>query len=178
MCLICENISNKISRLFKKNTIESKNNKLLYVPDKWDMRFLNLAEHIAQWSKDPSTQVGAVITDKRRIISLGYNGFPQGVDDTDERLNNRELKYKMIIHGEINAILFARESLFGHTLYTWPFMPCPVCASIVAQTGIKRVVAPHTEDSRRDDYYKVGLKTFEEASVRVDLVDISHIKKE
>ena len=66
---------------------------------KWDTRFLSLAEHISSWSKDPSTKVGAaIIGPYRDIISLGYNGFPRGVEDTPERLENRELKYKMIVH--------------------------------------------------------------------------------
>ena len=61
--------------------------------NKWDNRFLNLAKHISTWSRDPSTQVGAVIVDnKKRIISVGFNGLAQGVEDLDEVLNNRELK--------------------------------------------------------------------------------------
>ena len=59
-------------------------------PDKWDLRLLGLAEHVAQWSKDPSTQVGAVIADKKhRVLSLGFNGFARGVRDLAERLENR-----------------------------------------------------------------------------------------
>ena len=108
--------------------------------NKWDKRFLELAKHIAQWSKDPSTKVGAVIVDdQRRIISTGYNGFARGVLDIDERLSNRDQKLDMIVHGEINAIVFAREPLCGTTLYTWPFMPCSRCAAIVIQAGIKTV---------------------------------------
>ena len=68
-------------------------------PDKWDIRFIGLAKHVSQWSKDPSTQVGAVIVDqKHRVISLGFNGFARGVRDLAERLENREMKYDMIIH--------------------------------------------------------------------------------
>ena len=108
----------------------------------WDARFLALAEHIAQWSKDPSTQTGAVIVDGRKVVSLGYNGFAQGVNDTAERLGVREVKYKMVVHCEVNAILFANRSLAGCTLYTWPFQSCAPCSAIVIQTGIKRCVAP------------------------------------
>jgi dCMP deaminase len=80
--------------------------------DKWDRRFIELAKLISSWSKDPSTQAGAVITDnKRRVISMGYNGLAQGVEDLPERLNNREIKYKMFVHAERNAIIFARQSL-------------------------------------------------------------------
>ena len=64
----------------------------------WDTRFLDLAEHISKWSKDPSTKVGAVIVDSyRRIVSTGYNGFPQGVMDSYDRLTDRDTKYEIII---------------------------------------------------------------------------------
>jgi dCMP deaminase len=110
---------------------------------KWDKRFLELAKFIAQWSKDPSTKTGAVIVSPdRRIISCGYNGFAQGVDDDKDRYNNRELKYKMIVHCERNALLFANRPLKGCTLYTWPFASCSVCAAMVIQSGITRCVAP------------------------------------
>jgi dCMP deaminase len=171
---MCE-ILKKIKRLLLKCNIHSKNK--LYNTDKWDIRFLELACHISKWSKDPSTQVGAVIVDGRRIVSLGFNGFPQGVEDTEERLNNRELKYKMVIHAEENAILFAREPLLGYTIYVWPFMTCPTCSSKVVQSGIKRVVAPYSDDVRRKDYYEIGGNTLREAGVKVDLVDINLIKE-
>ena len=74
--------------------------------EKWDKRFLALAEHIARWSKDPSTKIGAVIVDpNKRVVSLGYNCFPRGVEDSEERLENREVKYKIIVHCERNALL-------------------------------------------------------------------------
>lgn len=110
---------------------------------KWDKRFLDLAQHIAQWSKDPSTKTGAVIVDdKQRIVSVGFNGFPRGVDDSPERYLDRETKYKLIVHCERNALLFAERNVEGSTLYTWPFMSCSQCAAMVIQSGIKRCVAP------------------------------------
>ena len=81
-------------------------------PDKWDLRLLGLAKHVAEWSKDPSTKVGAVIADqKHRVLSLGFNGFARGVKDLAQRLDDRETKYDMIIHAERNAILFANASV-------------------------------------------------------------------
>lgn len=112
-------------------------------PDKWDGRFLSLAEHVAQWSKDPRTKTGAVIVDKdRRIISLGYNGLPALVPDSPNLLEVREEKLETIIHAEINAILFAHRNLVGCILYTWPFPSCSRCASVVIQSGIRKIVAP------------------------------------
>jgi dCMP deaminase len=108
----------------------------------WNNRFLGLAAHVAGWSKDPSTQVGAVIADSlNRIVSLGFNGFPRGIED-DERLMDRAAKYAHIIHAEINAMLFARMDLTGTSLYTWPFPPCSRCAPVIIQAGITRVFWP------------------------------------
>ncbi len=136
--------------------------------NKWDSRFLDLAKHISQWSKDPSTKVGAVVTDtNHRIVSVGYNGFPIGVEDTDERYNDRELKYKMIVHAERNAILFAREDLKGETMYTWPFGPCPQCAGMVIQSGISHVVFPATSNPRWFDDIELSKKMLREAGVIV-----------
>jgi dCMP deaminase len=137
----------------------------------WDERYLALAGFISSWSKDPSTQVGAVITDTRnRIVSVGFNGMPVGVADTFERLNDRELKYKMIVHAERNAMLFAQRSLDGCTLYTVPFMPCSVCAGMVVQAGIKRVVAPFVDNSRWNEAFRLTEEIFAEAGVKLDLV--------
>lgn len=107
----------------------------------WDEYFLRIAFVAASKSKDPSTKVGAVIVrPDRSIVSLGYNGFPRGVADTLERLHDRNTKYSLVVHGEMNAILSARESLSGYTLYTVPLMPCDRCFVHVIQAGIKRVV--------------------------------------
>ena len=134
----------------------------------WNRRFLALAEHIATWSKDPSTKVGAVIVDAdRRIISTGYNGFPRDVEDLDQRLNNRDVKYEMIVHGEINAIVFANQNLQGTTLYTWPFMPCSRCAGIVIQSGIRTVVAPYNDNPRWQASFELTEQMFREAGVRL-----------
>ncbi len=77
----------------------------------WDARFLELARLVSTWSKDPSTQVGAVITRGKFVVSLGFNGHPKGVTDSPGRLENREVKYRTIIHAEINAILTAKQDL-------------------------------------------------------------------
>lgn len=109
----------------------------------WDRRFLELARFISNWSKDPSTKVGAVIVDEHnRIVSTGFNGLPQGVADTPERYGNRDTKYPMIVHGDANAILFARTSVFGCTMYTYPFPPCARCTGLLIQAGIQSVIAP------------------------------------
>lgn len=111
--------------------------------DKWDQRFLLLAKHVSQWSKDPSTQVGCVIAnDDKKVVAIGYNGFPKGIIDSEERLNHRETKYKYIVHSEPNAIANAGGSVRGCTIYTYPFSPCADCMKLIIINGIKRIVYP------------------------------------
>jgi dCMP deaminase len=144
--------------------------------NKWDKRFLDLAEHVSTWSKDPSTKVGAVIAHGKRLVSVGFNGFPPDIEDTEERLNNRELKYKLIVHGEVNAISFANEDITGFTLYTWPFMPCSKCAEKIVKKGIKRVVAPVMPEylkGRWKDDMELAAEMFKEANITLDLVEDS-----
>lgn len=138
---------------------------------KWDSRFLDLAEFISGWSKDPSTKVGAVIADDdNRIVSVGYNGFPQNILD-NQRLEDRETKYKIVVHGEINAILFANKSVKGCTLYTVPFEPCPRCAGLIIQSGIKRVVSRQNNNTRWEEDFKMSRQLFKEAGVLLEYID-------
>jgi dCMP deaminase len=138
----------------------------------WDKWFLGLATYISTASKDPSTQVGAVITDdKNRIVSMGYNGLPRGIEDSVERLDNRELKYKMIIHAERNALLFAGRPLNGCTIYTHPFAPCTVCAGLIIQAGISRVVSFKNDNPRWLEDINISATLFKEAGVDFVLYD-------
>jgi dCMP deaminase len=103
---------------------------------------IEMAHHVSKMSKDPSTKVGAVIFDeRRRIVSAGYNGLPRGIADTEERLSNRDLKMKMVVHAEKNAVSFATGSVEGSTLVcTHPC--CTQCASLLIQTGVAHVCWP------------------------------------
>jgi dCMP deaminase len=113
--------------------------------DKWNKRFLDLAAHISSWSKDPSTKVGAVIVDPetKHVVSIGYNGFPKGINDTEDRLNERETKLHYVCHAELNAILNADRSVRGCYIYVYPTIMepacCSECAKTIVQSGIKRV---------------------------------------
>ena len=113
--------------------------------EKWDRRFLELALHIAGWSKDPSTKVGCVVVGvDREIRSTGVNGFPRGIEDREDRLSDRDQKYPLICHAEENAIMHAARigvSLKGCVAYvTWP--PCSRCARSFIQSGVREVVYP------------------------------------
>lgn len=140
---------------------------------KWDHRFLALADHVAQWSKDPSTKVGAVIVDgQRRVRGLGYNGFPRGVDDLPERLNDRPTKYAFVVHAEANAILSAGRVEYC-TIYTSPLCPCQDCAKLIIQAGITRVVTVKPADAARwaESFENAGAM-FREANVTVEFIDV------
>ena len=134
---------------------------------KWDTRFLGLAAHISSWSKDPSSQVGAVITDGNRIISLGYNGFAAGVNDTSERLEDRHCKLNLTIHAEENAMIFAKRDLTGCTVYvTHP--PCPRCASKLVQEEVSRIVFLSPSDdflSRWKADIELSYQMYDEAGI-------------
>lgn len=135
----------------------------------WDDRFLALAEHVAGWSKDPSTKVGAVIVSPdRRQITIGYNGFPQGIAD-DGRLLDREEKYALVVHAELNAILNAPTRPAGATLYVWPLAPCSACAAAIIQSGIKRVVCLPARQDRWAASNHTAFQMFGEAGVEVVL---------
>lgn len=137
------------------------------IDTKWDLRFLALAKHVSTWSKDPSTQVGAVLVRPDRTVeSLGFNGFPRGMNDDPERYADRDTKYKYIVHGEMNAILSASDTK-GCTLYLWPFLSCERCAVHVIQAGITRVVCPENDNPRWADALAVSARMFEESMLDV-----------
>jgi dCMP deaminase len=119
--------------------------------EKWDRRFLELAKHVASWSKDPSTKVGAVVVQEQNlVVGLGYNGFPRGVHDTEDRYNDREQKYAFVVHAEVNALVMAGEKARGGTLYVWPSFGvppiCAECCKIAIQVGIRTLVCYTVED--------------------------------
>lgn len=119
--------------------------------DKWDIRFLDMARLVSTWSKDPSTQTGAVIVrPDRSIVSVGFNGFPRVMQDSNDRYSNREEKYSRIIHCEVNALLNANQPITACTLYTVPFLSCDRCAVQMIQAGIIQVVAPILPDSLKE----------------------------
>lgn len=140
--------------------------------DKWHDRYLSLAEHVASWSKDPSTKVGSVIVgpDDRRLISVGFNGFPMGVRDTDERLLDRAIKYQLVQHAELNAMGFAERSLEDCTMYVWPFMTCPTCTGHAIQKGINRIVAPYSDNERWIEGFKLSEQMLDETEKHLILV--------
>ena len=110
----------------------------------WDEYFMGLAHLSAMRSKDPSTQVGAVIVDaEHKVVGIGYNGLPIGCSDDefpwDREGGMLETKYAFVVHAELNAILNSTRDLHGCTLYVSLF-PCNECAKAIIQSGIRRIV--------------------------------------
>ena len=138
----------------------------------WGDRYTCLAKEISTWSKDPSTQVGAVVIGNNgEVLSQGYNGFPRGIKDTAARLKDRERKYKLVVHAEMNAIYNAGlngVSLKGSTIYVYGCPICNECAKGIIQVGIKKVVAmrpPSVDLDRWDESIKDAKAMFKECEV-------------
>lgn len=141
--------------------------------NKWDERFVTLADFISNWSKDPVRKVGCVLARGNEVLSMGYNGFPKGMDD-NERLHDKEYKNRFVLHAEENAILTSTVSLTGATAYIWPLYPCSRCAAKLVQVGISRVVskvpsAYHYERYRMDEVRSM----FEECGIDFHLLQES-----
>ena len=126
----------------------------------WDEYFMSVAKLAGMRSKDPNTQVGCcIVSDKNRILSVGYNGFPNGIPDREFTWarEGEDNKYFYTTHSELNAILNCRNAnLEGARMYVTLF-PCYECAKAIIQSGIKSVVyaddkyadTPGTQASKR-----------------------------
>ena len=104
------------------------------------MRIADL--EVAQWSKDPSRKIGAVIVKEREIVTTGYNGFPRGCDDDVDARHERPEKYNWTLHGELNAVINAArqgKSTLGCDIYV-NWHPCDQCSGVIVNAGIKRVI--------------------------------------
>lgn len=139
---------------------------------KWHSRYLELAQQIASWSKDPSSKIGAIaVGSKGQVLAQGYNGFPRGIEDNESRFENKELKYKYVVHAEMNLIYNASYngvSLDGSTVYVTGLPVCSECAKGLIQVGVQQVIMPTQEDTpdKWVESFKLSKELFEEAGVR------------
>lgn len=139
--------------------------------NKWHVRFIEMAKLTSTWSKDPRTQVGALIVgENKQNIIPGYNGFPRHIED-NERLFDSKLKNAYMVHAEANAIyncLYSGIATKGATLYVYGLSPCMECAKTIIQSGIKTIVSPKIdENSKWFDSMNNAKSLFEEANVNV-----------
>lgn len=137
-----------------------------------DLEYLNQAVLMAKMSPDPSTKVGAVIVTPEGNCGRGFNGFPEGVLETEERFSNREEKYPRTVHAEMNAVASAIFEDFytrGGTIYTTHF-PCSDCCGILIQFGIRRVVTFQPDEdylSRWAKSVEISRSMLEESEVEL-----------
>lgn len=143
---------------------------------KWDKKFIELSDLVASWSKDESSKLGAVIVDSsNRVVSMGYNGLPQGLNDDIKERHERPQKYLWFEHAERNAIYTAAKkgiSLDGCTIYYNDLFTCADCARAIIQCGISTVVCrePDWDNPRWKDSYKVSKEMLEEAGIEIKLL--------
>ena len=131
----------------------------------WDSYFMGLAKFASSRSKDPKTQVGACIVNKRHeVLSLGYNGMPFGIPDDDEHWSD-EVKHDFVVHAEQNAINIYKGDLLWKILYVTLF-PCHKCAQIIIQSGICEIVYEKMKKSSSIKYDS-SLKLLKEAGIKV-----------
>ena len=145
--------------------------------EKWHIRYLRIANEIATWSKDPSTKVGCVLVRNRRVISTGYNGFSKNISDSFDRLMDREQKYEITVHAEVNAITTAAlhgVSTEGCIAYI-TFNPCSRCASVLINAGIEAVFVDGRADipARWLENFILASKLLAEAGVSYSTIDPS-----
>lgn len=149
----------------------------------WDEYFMAIAKLSAMRSKDPSTQVGAcIVSNDNRILSIGYNGAPNGFDDNefpwDREGENLNTKYPYVCHAEMNAILNYRGSkkdLENAKIYVDLF-PCNECAKIIIQSGIKEVI--YLSDKYANSENNIASrKLFEKCGVKYQKIQLEEGKK-
>jgi dCMP deaminase len=137
---------------------------------RWDCKFMDLAKHIAEWSKDTSSKIGAVVVDDdRNVLVTGYNGPPRGVrDDVPER-QERPYKYHFPSHAEENAVAQAARTgvaLNGCTMYVSGLPPCSTCARLIIQAGIRRLVVESLDvPDRWKESCGAGMEMLHEAGI-------------
>jgi dCMP deaminase len=142
------------------------------VKTNWDLRFMQLADHIAQWSKDRSTKVGAVIVVDKNPVSMGYNGFPRGCNDDLEERHARPAKYDWVLHAEENAIMNAArhgQKTLGSDMYV-NWFPCSKCAGMIVNAGIKRIFCDREPDFNNVQFgagFKMALQKLNEGGVEI-----------
>lgn len=141
---------------------------------------MNLSKYIpeamtaASHSKDPRTKVGAVIVDHRGVVrATGWNGFPRGVLDDPARYADREIKLKLVVHAEANAIVNAAAvgvPLAGCGMVVTKY-PCNECAKLIINAGITHLLAPTPEpDGLWAGATTIAGQMFDEAGVVVELI--------
>jgi dCMP deaminase len=140
----------------------------------WCDRFMRLADEVASWSKDPKGGVGAVLVDDRkRVIGVGFNGFPDRIPDDPALLADQEAKLPRMIHAEMNAVLNAVAPVHGSSMFT-TLAPCAECAKLLIQAGVVAVYRrPHPEHRHKSwtESFRIAETILGEAGVEIETVE-------
>ncbi len=147
-----------------------------YAPPTFDVVCMKQVYLTAERSKDPSTKIGSVLVKEKNIIGTGYNGFARKVLDLPERYNDKETKYKFVVHSEANAILTCARlgiSTLNSILYTQAF-PCNECMKSIIQGGIKKIII-HKQwpnmNSKWIEPMEISKIMMEESGIEFELLD-------
>ena len=145
----------------------------------WDDYFMGVAQLSAMRSKDPVTQVGAcIVNQKNRIVGIGYNGFPIGLDDDVYPWTKEgdfiNTKYPYVVHAEPNAILNSTVTLDGATLYVTLF-PCHECAKLIIQSGIKEIVYNENKYQEKESV-QASMRMLKDAGVSLRQITAKQIR--
>jgi dCMP deaminase len=141
----------------------------------WNNKYMDLAKTVSKWSKDPSAKIGSVaISSSGQVLAQGYNGFPRGINDSETRYNDREVKYSYVVHAEMNTIYNAcmnGVSLSDSTFYVHGLPVCNECAKGIIQVGTKKVVMSGDMDNPRwVESCKKACDLFDEAGVKWEFI--------
>ena len=150
----------------------------------WNVRFLNLALEVASWSKDQSTQVGAVIvTPDKNPVSFGYNGMPPGIDDAIPERHERPAKYYWMEHAERNAIYQADRHLLKDSIIYITHHPCADCCRAIIKSKIAKVVIIDENGlgsetvKRNQENYDIARQMLNESGIIVSTIKLEDLKK-
>jgi dCMP deaminase len=141
-----------------------------------ELKFKGILKEIALMSKDRNTKVGAIALDENlNIISTGYNGFPRGVNDNIDQRHQRPDKYLWTAHAEENLVAQAAymgKSLKNSTILVSSLFACNVCARMIIQSGVKRIIAPSSDEGNWKESNETAITMFQEANVEIIFTDL------
>jgi dCMP deaminase len=147
---------------------------------KWHLRFLELAKHVAEWSKDKSSKVGAVAVDtkNKNPVSLGYNGFPENIDDNNVKLQERPEKYYWTIHAEENVLFNANRTgvCLDRCFLYCTHAPCVECAKGIIRSGIAAVIIPENTTEQYIDFVKRTKESLTRAQTMFHMCGVDYVK--